>query len=104
VSVRLGRQLDSAKSSPRTSIRSYTAWITLRPRLGTDAGIGPRLGEIEQRRFADGPLAEQRGVMRMALAGPRKSGHRDLGLVLATSQQRREDPAAGPKWVIGLRL
>ncbi len=58
----------------------------------------------EQRRLADGPFAEQRGVVRMALAGPRDAGHGDLGLVLATSQERREDPAAGPEWVVGLRL
>jgi hypothetical protein len=48
----------------------------------------------EQRCLADRPLPEQRGVLRVALAGPRDARLEHGGLRLTTRQQRREDAAA----------
>jgi hypothetical protein len=66
------------------------------------AGLLPQPAPVhEERRLADRPLAEEGGVLGLTVAGPRDARLEDRHLVLAPRQQRREDPAARPEWVVG---
>ncbi len=69
------------------------------------AGLLPQSAPVhQQRRLADRPLAQQRGVLWLTLARPGDPRLEDGRLALAPSQQRREDPAARSEWVRRSRL
>ena len=55
----------------------------------------------EEGRLPDRPVAEEGGVLRLALAGPRDARREDGRLALTPGQHGRKDPAARPEWVVG---
>jgi hypothetical protein len=69
------------------------------------AGLLPKSTPVhQQRRLADRPVAEERGVLRLTLAGPRDACVQDGRLAVAPGEERREVPAAGSEWVRRSRL